>query len=384
MDISDQEKSLSRVLRAIEAIRSKGMVIMVDEEDRENEGDIVFAADHVTPDKVNFMVKEARGLICLAMDPFYIERLQLPLMKDERKQGCARETAFTVSIEAKRGITTGISAFDRAETIRVAVDPNSNPDDIVVPGHIFPLKARAGGVIERAGHTEGSVDLAKMAGCGGAAVICEIMKDDGSMARMPDLEVLAQKYELPIVTIPDLINYRLMQDSLVELERETRLETSLGEFDAKVFRSKVDGHEHIAFVKGGDLSNNVVDVRVHIQRPIVDVFSDSEVGGRRRILHGLEMLRSAEHGVLIYLSSSSSTGISDDINEMELFQSSDRALQPSPHIMDKRQIGVGSQILRNLGVRRMRVHASSAKPYVGLSGFGLEVVETVIITTDKG
>lgn len=379
MEISDQEKSISRVLHAIKAIENRGMVIMVDEEDRENEGDIVFAADHVSSDHVNFMTRYARGLICLALEPSYVEKLQLPMMRDAGKSGSARETAFTVSIEARHGITTGISAADRAETIRVAVSPDSSPDDLAVPGHIFPLKARPGGVLERAGHTEGSVDLAKLAGCSGSAVICEIMKDDGTMARLPDLEVFAKKFEIPIVSIADLISYRLLQETHVELERQSQIRTSKGIFDAHLFKSKLDGTRHLALTKGDDFSNHVVDVRVHLQRPLSDVFSESPADDHSRIERGLDILNSNERAVLVYLCHPDSSGLLMEDFENMTDSTIDRVKTPNALTMDPRAIGVGSQMLCHLGVKKMRVHAFSAKSYKGISGFGLEVTDNILM-----
>ena len=225
--ISEQERVVARVQAAIKAIQNKGMVIMVDDEDRENEGDLVLAAELCTAEHVNFMAKEARGLICLTLETGLVDRLELPMMGDSSKKLPSQGTAFTVSIEARDGVTTGISAADRAKTIQVAIADETKPEDIVVPGHIFPLKARAGGVLERAGHTEGSVDLARMAGFKGAGVICEIMNDDGSMARMPDLEVFAEKHAIPIVAIADLIHYRLLNDSFVKLVEEKIIATKV-------------------------------------------------------------------------------------------------------------------------------------------------------------
>lgn len=377
LNLLDQEKSIARVLRAIESLKSQGMVIMVDEEDRENEGDIVFAAESVDADKINFMSRYARGLICLALEPQMIDRLKLPMMQDASKASCARNTAFTVSIEAREGVTTGISAHDRAQTIRVAVADAAKPEDLVVPGHIFPLRARRGGVLERAGHTEGSVDLAKLAGLKGAAVICEIMNDDGSMARRADLEKLAAKFELPMVSLPDLISYRLLQESLVEIESRRELKTSHGDFTGVTFSSKIDGSRHFALVKGENFKDHVVDVRVHIQRPVVDVFGASD-GARYRIEQGMQALASASHGVFVYLLRPlTAESLKDEMAELssDLKGDSRQQVKLDSAVMDQRQIGVGSQILRALGVRRMRVLSSSPKPYKGLSGFGLEVIE---------
>ena len=297
-----QEKSISRVIAAIDVIRSGGMVIMVDDEDRENEGDLVFAAEFATAAKINFMAKEARGLICLPLAPALVSSLKLPLMDDVTKGPGDHTTAFTVSIEARHGVTTGISAADRAHTVCVAAAEGARPEDLVVPGHIFPLKARSGGVLERSGHTEGSVDIARLAGCRPAAVICEIMNDDGTMSRMPDLEAFATKHHLPIVTIEDLIAYRLMRDSLVKIISSGVMETSRGPFESFLFESILDRSQHLVLIKGKDLfSERIVDVRVHRQRPITDVFSTSELGGRHLIDYGLDMLLRSDAAALLYL-----------------------------------------------------------------------------------
>ena len=229
------DKSIANVMEAIETIRKGGMVIMVDDEDRENEGDIVFAAEHATADKINFMAREARGLICMPLAPEIVDKLRLPLMDDVSKGSGDHTTAFTVSIEARYGVTTGISAADRAHTVRVAVADHAKPEDLVVPGHIFPLRAKRGGVLERSGHTEGSVDLARLAGFKSAAVICEIMNDDGTMARMPDLELFAKTHNLPIVTIEDLIAYRLTRDSLVKPIDHGSVHSAEGTFESILF-----------------------------------------------------------------------------------------------------------------------------------------------------
>lgn len=374
--MTTQEVALARVLKAIETVKNGGMVIMVDDEDRENEGDLVFAAAHVNPEKINFMTKEARGLICLSLDQAAVDRLRLPMMEDTTKRGSGKTTAFTVSIEARSGVSTGISAADRAQTVKVAVDPASTPDDIVVPGHIFPLKARAGGVLQRAGHTEGSVDLARLAGLTPAAVICEIMNDDGTMARVPDLEAFSKKHDIPVVTIADLVTFRLLRESLIE-EREARtITTEHGTFKAVLFRSQIDDLAHLALIKGADFENQVVDVRVHRQRPLVDVFSHPVTGGRARIEYGLEMLKDAEAGVFLYLThAESQTALLDEFHALTGPGAEKKPKKPWVE-MDPRMLGVGAQILRHLGVRRMRVHMSNPTPLKGLTGFDLEVVDT--------
>ncbi len=383
---SDQDKSIVKVFRAIEAMRTGGMVIMVDDEDRENEGDFVFAAQFVTPEKVNFLAKEARGLICLAMEPALVKRLKLPMMEDNSKAIPFRETAFTVSIEARDGVTTGISAADRCQTIRVAVDDATTPDDLVVPGHVFPLRSRIGGVLERAGHTEGSVDLARLAGIKPAAVICEIMNEDGTMARMPDLLKLAEKFSIPVVSIADLIHYRLLHDSLVEEISKQNIHTPHGMFTATLFQSKVDGVHHLAITKGHSFGDQIVDVRVHAQRPLVDVFGDPEHSGRFRIDYALRFLAECDNGVFVYLLRQPARD--DLLHELaELAQKTSLQPRTSPSdagkVMGLRQYGIGAQILRALGVQRMRTHMSAPRTLTALSGFGLEIVDNNRLDMDN-
>ncbi len=376
----DQDRLVARVHTAIDTFRKGGMVIMVDDEDRENEGDLVLAAEGVTPQHINFMAKEARGLICLTLDAQMVDRLKLPMMADTTKRNPYQGTAFTVSIEAREGVSTGISAADRAHTIKVAIDPHTLPEDIVVPGHIFPLKARPGGVLERAGHTEGSVDLARLAGLKGAGVICEIMNDDGTMARMQDLEIFSAKHNIPIIAIADLIQYRLMHESMVEeLKRET-IRTGQGAFEAIIFRNTVDGLEHLALIKGQDFADHIVEVRVHTQQPLLDVFGDRYEGSAFRLQRGLELLQNQERAALIYLNNPEASWLQElkammmDANPSHTPESS-----PAPKRMDLRMHGTGAQIIRSLGIQRMRVHSSSPMLLKGLSGFGLEIVENCII-----
>ena len=383
--MADEKQIIERVHTAIERIKAGGMVIMVDDEDRENEGDLVLAAEKVNASAINFMAKEARGLICLTLDPEYVRRLKLPMMGDPTKDHPSQGTAFTVSIEARDGVSTGISAADRARTVEVAIADDSGPDDIVVPGHIFPLRARQGGVLERAGHTEGSVDLARLAGCKGAGVICEIMNDDGTMARMPDLETFSEEHQIPIVAIADLIHYRLIKESLVEPIDQRFIHTAFGQFEARVFRNVVDKTEHLALIKGQDFHDAIVDVRVHSQRPIVDAFGDRSKVAGHRFAYGLELLNRVDHGVLLYINRHQSS-ILAEIEELgrECLPDNERARavksgQQSAKGMDLRLHGLGAQILRSLGVRRMRIHTSSPLALKGLSGFGLEIVDTAII-----
>lgn len=369
-----QEKVVQRVLLAIETIKSGGMVIMTDDENRENEGDLIFAATDADAEKVNFMAREARGLICLTLDSPLVDRLQLPLMGDHSKSRTPLETAFTVSIEAKHGVTTGISAGDRARTIQVAVADDSGPSDIVVPGHVFPLRAKNGGVLARAGHTEGSVDLARLAGKKSAAVICEIMKDDGSMARRPDLEKFSRKFQLPMVSIEDLITFRLLKDTLVEKIGSRTFATPAGTFNGVWFKNHVDDSVHFALVKGDSLSSACVDVRVQKQRPLSDVFGvetkiDAESEwNRSTISYSLNMLKNSPHACVVYL-------MQDSLNQALLDK-----LHNKQSPMDPRLYGLGAQILKALGIKRMRLHVSSERSLVGLGGFGLKIESMEVIS----
>ena len=381
---TDQDKVIARVRIAIEAIKNNQMVIMVDDEDRENEGDLVMAAACVTPQHINFMAKEARGLICLPLDPEYIDRLKLPIMSDSTRSTPSKETAFTFSIEAREGVSTGISAADRAHTVLVAIADGCTPDDIVVPGHIFPLKARKGGVLERAGHTEGSVDIAKFAGFKGAAVICEIMNDDGTMARMPDLEVFSAKHNMPIVAIADLIQYRLLHESMVEEVHRETIQTSNGPAEAVVFRSNVDQLEHLALITGvSSFESQLVDVRVHTQSALLDAFGDRKSGSGYRFQTGLDLLNKGSPAAFIYLNQPQHSWI-EDVKQLasDAKPSKDKVAQ-STRPQDLRLHGIGAQIIRALGIQKMRVHTSSPLILKGLSGFGLEVIETNIINKSQ-
>lgn len=378
--MKEMEKVVASVEAAISAIKNGKMVIMVDDEDRENEGDLVFAADRVNSEHINFMAKEARGLICLTLEPKLVNKLKLPMMEDTTKKDPTQSTAFTVSIEARRGVTTGISAADRAHTVKVAIDKDTMPEDIVVPGHIFPLKAREGGVLERAGHTEGSVDIAKLAGFSGAGVICEIMNDDGTMARMGDLEVFAKKHDLEIVAIADLIQYRLMRESMVKVVSEGDIKTDFGTFKAKVFRSLVDSSEHLALIKGDDFKNQLVDVRVQNQRSLIDTFSSksTQLGGKFNF--GLKMLSEVDRGVFLYLGENKNDSFSSQLDRLVTDKSQKNM---TPIAMDRRLHGTGAQILRSLGVKSMKVHSFTPINFKGLSGFNLTVEENVVVVGDK-
>jgi 3,4-dihydroxy 2-butanone 4-phosphate synthase / GTP cyclohydrolase II len=372
--MTNQEIAFAEIQKAIDTIREGHMVIMVDDEDRENEGDLVFAAEHVTDQMINFMTKEARGLICLTLDEETIDRLELPMMEDSTKPESERSTAFTVSIEAREGVTTGISAADRAQTVRVAVKEGATSKDISVPGHIFPLKARPGGCLERAGHTEGSVDIARLAGMGSSAVICEIMNDDGTMARMPDLEIFSKKHNIPIITIADLITFRLMKESLVTPIKTAPVKTQFGTFSSTLFKSEIDGSTHLAITKGDNFSEKLTDIRVHSQRQLIDVFSHEDDGGRFRVNYGLKMLEESDSGVFLYMTQSE--GSNNLISEFDALTDAQADKDGSKNKMNSRMLGIGSQILKQLGVKNMRVHMASPRPLKGLAGYDLNVIET--------
>lgn len=383
---ASEQDSINRVLPAIQAIREGRMVIMVDDEDRENEGDLVFAAEHVTPEKINFMAREGRGLICLTLAPNIVEQLKLPLIRELHHDPGAQSTAFTVSIEARHGVTTGISAADRAKTVLAAISPDARPEDLVTPGHMFPLRAVEGGVLQRAGHTEGSVDIAQMAGCRQAGVICEIMNDDGTMARLSDLRAFSQKHGLPIVSIADLITYRLLNESLVEqVSCRTYELPELGSCASYLFKSIVDNQLHMAVcvgLQGDSWANEIVNVRVHNAQPFSDIFEDLGHRGRKRLHYGMEMLKLNKPAVFLYLRKEKTPDqIRSDYES--LFEDStspqDSHASDSAKVMDQRTIGVGAQILKFLKVNKMRLHLRSPQNLKGLRGFGLEIVNTEII-----
>ncbi|MBS1170943.1 MAG: ribB [Burkholderiaceae bacterium] len=361
--------SISPISEIVAELRAGRMVILVDEEDRENEGDLVLAADFVTPEAINFMVKYARGLVCLTLTEDRCRQLGLaPMARDNRSQF---STAFTTSIEAAEGVTTGISAHDRARTVQVAVAKNARADDIVQPGHIFPIMAREGGVLIRAGHTEAGCDLAGLAGLTPAAVICEIMKDDGSMARLPDLLEFAQQHGLKIGTIADLIHYRSQHESIIEKIAERKMQTTHGDFNAVVFRDKPSGGAHLALVHGDIEPDEVTLVRVHQPVSILDLLETEATTHSWSVPTAMAEIKSAERGVLLFLNCEETA---EDI--LSLFTTLD---QPKPKAtariasQDLRTYGIGAQILKHLGVRRMKLLASRRK-MPSMTGFGLDVI----------
>jgi len=366
---------VSTIEEALEDLRQGKMIILVDDEDRENEGDLTMAAEMVTPEAINFMAKYGRGLICLSLDHTIVERLQLSLMVHDNRSPF--KTAFTVSIEARTGVTTGISAADRATTILAAVADDSRPDDLVQPGHVFPLRARRGGVLFRTGQTEGSVDLARLAGLKPAGVICEVMNDDGTMARMPDLEAFAGEHGLKIATVADIIEYRMRKESFVHQAAETVLPTPFGEFRAIAFVNDIDDYEHMALVKGEIDPEKEILVRVHSQCLTGDVFGSYRCDCGSQLEKALERVQQEGLGVILYLQQEGrGIGLANKLKAYSLQDQGRDTVEANEELgfkADLRDYGVGAQILVSLGVRKMRLMTNNPKKIKGLEGYGLEV-----------
>ena len=387
-------ESHAAVERAIEAIRAGRMVILVDDEDRENEGDLTMAADLVTPEAINFMAREGRGLICLSITEERVAQLGLPMMTADNQ--ARHHTAFTVSVDARHGTTTGISARERSETIRVAVSRDAGPDDLVIPGHVFPLRARRGGVLVRSGHTEGSVDLARLAGREPAGVICEIMRDDGEMARMPDLIEFSRKHDLPIVNIADLIEYRLAQEMLVKPVADTKIRPRLGgvtsEFRAVVYMTDVEETEYLALVLGEVRPDQPILVRVQTASVLRDVLGASPFEDDHPATVSLRLIEEAGAGILLYVFPRKRASL---VADFKAFTPGDPERVPAPpreglrpaepgsvHTIDAQQMpltdfGLGAQVLAHLGARTVRLLTNHPRRIVGLGGYGIEIVECV-------
>jgi len=362
------------------------MVILVDDEERENEGDLILAADHVTPEAINFMARHARGLICLTLTRERCERLHLPPMA--AKNGAQHGTAFTVSIEAASGVTTGISAADRSRTIQVAIHPDSTAHDLVTPGHVFPLRAKPGGVLERIGQTEAAVDLARLAGLTPAGVVCEIMNDDGTMARVDDLVPYCARHGLKMITVADLVEYRRRHEKLVERGAAVRLPTEFGEFQAVAFREKLTGKTHVALVKGDvDGAENVL-VRVHSECLTGDVFHSLRCDCGEQLDHALAQIESEGSGVLLYMAQEGrGIGLLNKLRAYELQEQGLDTVEANIELgfpADAREYGIGNQILADLGLSTIRILTNNPKKLTGIDGFGLTVVEQVPIEIVPG
>jgi 3,4-dihydroxy 2-butanone 4-phosphate synthase/GTP cyclohydrolase II len=377
-----KNSNLTSVEQALRTVKAGKVIIIVDDEDRENEGDLMVAAEKITPDIINFMAKHGRGLICLSLTKERLKELDLPLMVSENT--ALYQTAFTISIDAKEGISTGISAHDRAKTVIKAIDPKTQPADLARPGHIFPLQAKAGGVLERAGQTEAAVDISRLAGLTPAGVICEVMNEDGTMARLPELEKFGKTYDVPILTIADLIKYRMKTETLVKKIEETELPTKFGRFRMMIFEDYIHREHHVALAKGDLKQGEPTLVRAHSQCLTGDTFGSSRCDCGDQLHQSMNIINKEGKGIILYILNQEGRGIGL-ANKIKAYAMQDNGVdtvEANERLgfkPDHRDYGIGAQILVSLGITKLRLITNNPRKFIGLAGYGLEIVDRVPI-----